>query len=138
MDFDPNKPGHTKNYFWASYVPGRSTKKEFSLHSNRGHALNALQGGGKGILYRWDKEKNEWIEFARCEGNLNTRTHCDKCGDALTRYEHTHWVGPKRGEKYYVYGGSTKWDDLKTDSPKMIRVCNDCYYGRPKNRDSVD
>lgn len=106
MDFNPNKP--PERIEWATYVPDRTTKRKFSTHKNRGHALNAAGGSRDAIVYRWDGA--QWIEVARIE-DYEVPEFCENsCGHTLVRY-----LPPY-----------TKWIDLDTDAPRQITVCVDC------------
>lgn len=120
MQFDPNKPAKTKQFFWATYIPDR--RPNFKMHANRGHALNAFQYRSNAILYKWDEKKEEWVEVYRVENwKDNDHPDCEHCGkrtlDNLMR----------NGGRYWDYNrGSRIWIGKKTDSPKQIWVCRDC------------
>lgn len=73
LDFNPNlKP---RMNTWASYVPGRSTKPEFSTHRLPAHAKSAL-GSAVGIIYEWVDD--EWVERFRRD-KLQVKV-CAGCG----------------------------------------------------------
>lgn len=112
MEFNPNKPGITKEFFWATYIPNRRPK--FKLHSNRGHALNAVKYEIRhdSILYKWSSLEREWIECFRLE-NYTKPSTCDQCGISL--------IDPK----YSWSTGSMRWVD-KDLRPQLICVCKTC------------
>lgn len=116
MQFNPNKPAKTKQFFWATYIPYR--QPEFKMHSNRGHALNAFKYKNDAILYKWNPEKEEWIEIYRMENwRTNEHPNCEGCGkqtlDPTVRYAYN------SGDRVWI----NKDDDMKL---KQIWVCYDC------------
>ena len=116
MQFNPNKPGMTKNYFFATFIPDR--RPQFKMYSNRGHALNAFQYKDEGILYEWDTTKNEWEEIYREEKDGFTHETCDVCGDSMMR---------DIGGRSYKFGQRI-WVDRDTDKPHRIQVHYNCKY----------
>lgn len=113
LDFNPNSPAITKNYFWATYIPSRSNK--FKLHANRGHALNAISWRNEGILYKWNLEKKEWEEIYRIEDGLRQENKCSVCNTELSN-------------AYYYRA----WVDKDTDNPKLAVFCREHYYKRKR------
>lgn len=45
---------------WATFIAGRAP--EFKMHTNLGHAKNAINGSGHGICYRWLED--QWLPVA--------------------------------------------------------------------------
>jgi hypothetical protein len=112
LEFNPNEPAKTKQFFWATYIPSR--RPNFKLHSNRGHALNAFANHFWGaILYKW--ENDEWVEIYREEkDDAKTSRYCENCGKDLKRPD------------YGSYWGTKMWIDKKTDKPRRIMACYEC------------
>ena len=78
LDFNPNKLPPTIE--WATYVPDRTTAPKFKVHTNRGHALNALTGIG--ILFRF--VDGRWVEVYRCDDDEYAHK-CDVCNKSTLR-----------------------------------------------------
>lgn len=118
LQFNPNKPSVTKVYIWATYIPGR--RPEFKLHSQRGHALTAFYDRENAILYNWVDD--HWVEVFRME-NYYDIDHCQICEKPFEVYDGA-W---SKYNKFRRTG--RKWVDLKTDKPKLLRVCRECKNG---------
>lgn len=119
MDFNPNKPALTKNYFWATYIPDR--RPNFKMYSQRGHALNSFQYKSKGILYKWIEE--EWKEIFRLDESFKKSDNCQLCNASLIREYRTNHV-----RRYN--NGERKWINLDADRLGLIWVCRHCKRSR--------
>lgn len=120
MDFNPNKPAQTKEYFWATYIPDR--RPQFKMYAQRGHALSAFKYRDNGILYTWDKKKEEWTEVYRLENDTKP-DNCENCGAPIKVWRKSAVIGT---DGYWTYPGERVWVDKKTDHPRLIHVCYDC------------
>jgi hypothetical protein len=68
---------------WATYIPGRTTKKPFSTHRIAAHAKSALKASHTGIIYEYVNE--EWVErYKVTEEDYNNRK-CMYCGKEESR-----------------------------------------------------
>jgi hypothetical protein len=108
MEFDPNLKHQPKTPTCATYVPYRSP--EFKIHTNVGHAKNAINGSGRGIIYQF--VDGVWVEVDRHE----PPTQCAHCEQNLN--ESGGW---RRG-------GYDLYNHPATPAYKKPKVCETCYY----------
>lgn len=114
MDFNPNQPAKTKNYHWATYIPGRNPT--FKIHHQSNHAKSAFQYRGEGILYKWNGDKNEWEEVFRLERDDELET----CPHGGSPRQPTPWNQNPKGHNYRRWVG-------KDENSRLIAVCNNCH-----------
>jgi hypothetical protein len=115
LDFNPNTPAKTKHYFWATFIPDRHPK--FKMYSQRGHALASLQYRDKAIIFKWDQDKDEWVEKFRREKSPNPKDYCNGCDTYLVN------TSPYSGQSYNI--GNLYWrgDD---DNLHQVTLCYKC------------
>lgn len=110
-DFDPNRKNKPQIPPFATYIPSR--RPEFKVHSNQGHAKNAINGVWPvfpAALYQWQDDK--WVEVDRVE----RATHCSRCEKPFdTTYER--------------YGQTIRELEVspKYKSPRFCRPCVGIY-----------
>lgn len=150
LDFNPNDSKKPSTPMFATYVPGRSTKPEFSAHKQEHHAKAAL-GASVGILY--ERVGDEWVEkFRRDEDDLTAgRMVCDGCkaphkygpypvrrpGEGYRSrpevpggtYLHGSWVGGKGVYEYKYFCGYRK-KCAEATLPRC-RGCKSIIRGKP-------
>jgi hypothetical protein len=107
LEFDPNNAKDPKTPVWATYVPSR--RPNFKTHTNSGHAKNAINYAGRGILYQ--HIDGVWVEVDRHE----PATHCAHCEQRLET------GGWRRG-------GYDLHRHPATPAYKKPKVCETCYY----------
>lgn len=128
LEFDPNEKKQPKTPVWATYIPSRTP--EWKLHTNRGHAINAINNrastgygqGSPGIIYEY--VDGEWVEWDRYE----RPDRCAHCGGAFrsSKGENSWWSTSYR----------LSYHDKKLTTYKQPVVCGVCYdsffgYGVP-------
>ena len=141
LDFNPNNKKPDQFVIeWATYVPTRSTKPQFSIHKRRGDALNAVLAAismnSDAILYRWEDGKplvegdvapaGKWVEVWRVE-DFEMPDDCDNCGRSMLKT----YSGGRDGRGVVYNQGNATWIDTST-SPRLVTVCDDC--ARHKSR----
>ena len=106
MHFDPNLKHKPVVPPYATYIQNRSP--QFKIHTNVGHAKNAINGSGRGIIYQLID--GEWVEIDRHE----PQTQCAHCEQPFQR------SGWRRSYTLYKHPA--------TPAYKKPEVCEDCYY----------
>ena len=81
---------------WATYIPGRTTKKPFATHRIASHAKSALKVSHTGIIYEYVDEV--WVERYKVTQEDYDNRKCEYCGfreNRGTDYADSHYLSSK-------------------------------------------